>query len=172
MNVKNSAVLCKNTLTWELNLLMDEIDKKILRCLRENARMSASAIGARVNLSVSAVIERIRKMEASCILRQYTTLLDPSCVGRDICAYISVSLEHPKHNEGFSESVRKNTHIDECHYVTGDFDFLVKVATDSTRSLESVLGEIKSICGVSLTRTLVVLSTVKQHGPGVPGPAL
>lgn len=147
---------------------MGELDKKILQCLRENARMSASAIGQRVNLSVSAVIERIKKLETTGIIRQYTTLLDPACTGRDICAYISVSLEHPKHNEAFSESVRQNSHIDECHYVTGDFDFLIKVAADSTRSLESVLGEIKSIKGVSLTRTLVVLSTVKQDVPGLP----
>lgn len=147
---------------------MDDTDRRILRCLRENARMSASMIGGRVNLSVSAVIERIRKMENSGTIRQYTTLVDPACMGRDICAFISVSLEHPKYNEGFSQSVRKNDHIDECHYVTGDFDFLVKVATDSTRSLESVLGEIKSIRGVSLTRTLVVLSTVKQDVPVIP----
>lgn len=147
---------------------MDETDRKILRCLRENARMSASAIGARVNLSVSAVIERIKKMEGNGIIRQYTALLDPACVGRDICAYISISLEHPKYIEDFSESVRQNPQIDECHYVTGDFDFLVKVATDSTRSLEAVLGEIKGIQGVSLTRTLVVLSTVKQDVPGIP----
>ena len=63
---------------------MDDTDKKILRCLRENARMSASAMGQRVNLSVSAVIERIRKMENSGIIRQYTTLVDPTFMGRDI----------------------------------------------------------------------------------------
>ena len=151
---------------------MDDLDRKILGCLRENARLSASAISARVSLSVSAVIERIRKLEQSGVIRQYTTLLDPALIGRDICAYISVSLEHPKHNENFSQRVRENTHIDECHYVTGDFDFLVKVATDSTHSLESVLGEIKSIRGVSLTRTLVVLSTIKQDVPGMPGTTL
>lgn len=147
---------------------MDDIDKRILRCLRENARMSASAVSQRVSLSVSAVIERIKKMESNGVIRQYTTILDPACVGRDVCAYISVSLEHPKHNENFSRCVRSNSHIDECHYVTGDFDFLIKVATDSTRSLESVLAEIKGIQGVSLTRTLVVLSTVKQDVPGIP----
>ena len=130
--------------------------------------MSASAIGGRIGLSVSAVIERIKKMEACGLIRQYTTLIDPAYIGRDICAYISVSLEHPKHNENFSKCVRENPHIDECHYVTGDFDFLVKVATDSTRSLERVLAEIKGIRGVSLTRTLVVLSTVKQDLTGIP----
>ncbi len=144
---------------------MDELDKKIIACLRENARMSASSIGQKVNLSVSAVIERIRRLEKSGVIRQYTALIDPAYMGRDICAFISVSLEHPKHNENFSKCVNENPHIEECHYVTGDFDFLVKVATDSTRSLESVLGEIKSIQGVSLTRTLVVLSTVKQDVP-------
>ena len=78
---------------------MDDIDRKILYCLRDNARMSASAIGGRIGLSVSAVIERIKKMEACGLIRQYTTLIDPAYIGRDICAYISVSLEHPKHND-------------------------------------------------------------------------
>lgn len=151
---------------------MDEIDRKILHCLKENARMSASAIGEQVSLSVSAVIERIRKMESGGVIRQYTVLLDPVRTGSDVCAFISISLEHPKHNEAFSQSVRKDPRISECHYVTGDFDFLLKVVTDSTRSLESVLGDIKSIRGVSLTRTLVVLSTVKHDVPGLPDAAI
>jgi len=129
--------------------------------------MSASAIGKRVGISVSAVLERIKKMEANDIIRQYTAQINPSFYGRDICAYISISLEHPKYNEEFSKAVRENKNIDECHYVTGDFDFLIKVGADTTRSLELVLGEIKSIRGVSLTRTLIVLSTVKQDMPRI-----
>lgn len=147
---------------------MDEIDQKILYFLRENARMTASAIGGQVNLSVSAVIERIKKMESTGIIRQYTTLVDHAYMGRDICAYISISLEHPKYNDNFTKMIAQSGHVDECHYVTGDFDFLVKVATDSMRALEGVLGEIKSIQGVSLTRTHLVLSTVKHGLPGYP----
>lgn len=147
---------------------MDEIDQKILCCLRQNARMTASAIGMQVNLSVSAVIERIKKMESTGIIRQYTAIVDRAYIGRDICAYISVSLEHPKYNDNFTKTILENGQIDECHYVTGDFDFLVKVATDSMHLLEGVLGEIKSIQGVSQTRTHLVLSTVKQGMPGSP----
>ncbi|MBQ2769611.1 MAG: Lrp/AsnC family transcriptional regulator [Clostridia bacterium] len=141
---------------------MDQTDLKILRCLKENARQNASSIGEQINLSVSAVIERIRKLEASGVIRQYTLLIDGHQVGRDLSAFISVSLEHPKYNEGFIQAIRANTDIPECHYITGEFDYLLKVSTSSTQGLEHVLSEIKSIQGVSATKTLVVLSNVKQ----------
>ena len=84
-------------------------------------------------------------------------------IGKDISAFISVSLEHPKFNEGFIENVKQNPQVTECHYITGDFDFLLKVITGSTQELEAVLNEIKCIHGVSLTKTLVVLSTMKNE---------
>ena len=138
------------------------MDVKILRCLRENARMNAKVIGERVQMSVSAVIERIRKLEASGVIRRYTVVLDPKMVGKDISAFISVSLEHPKFNDGFVEAVKRNRQVVECHYVTGDFDYILKVATGSTEELTYLLGEIKSIQGVKLTKTLIVLVTSKN----------
>lgn len=142
---------------------MDNVDYKILNCLRKNARMNASVIGEKINMSVSAVIERIKKLEASGIIKQYTIVLDQKLIGKDITAYISVSLEHPKYNEGFSSSVQDNPQISECHYITGDFDYLLKVITCSTQELTNVLNTIKCIKGVSLTRTLIVLSTTKNE---------
>ncbi|MEA4888555.1 MAG: Lrp/AsnC family transcriptional regulator [Clostridiaceae bacterium] len=141
---------------------MDQVDIKILDCLRANARMSASVIGEHVNLSVSAVIERIKKLENQGIIKQYTVVLDSKLIGKDIAAFISISLEHPKYNAGFIESVKNNGQITECHYITGDSDFILKVITDSTQSLEGILNLIKSIKGVSQTKTLVVLSTLKR----------
>ncbi|MDD3931167.1 MAG: Lrp/AsnC family transcriptional regulator [Clostridiaceae bacterium] len=141
---------------------MDATDVKILDCLRSNARMAASAVGEQVNLSVSAVLERIRKLETQGVIKQYTVLLDAKKINKDLTAFISVSLEHPKYNDGFVECIAQDKRLTECHYITGDFDFLLKVVTDSTQSLEAVLNTIKSIKGVSLTKTLVVLSTLKQ----------
>ncbi|HBP38530.1 MAG TPA: Lrp/AsnC family transcriptional regulator [Clostridiales bacterium] len=141
---------------------MDHIDIKILDCLLTNARLAASVIGERVNLSVSAVIERIKKLENQGIIKQYTTILDSEKIGKGVTAFISVSLEHPKYNAGFIESVQKCSQITECHYITGDFDFLLKVVTQSTHSLEDTLNLIKSIKGISLTKTLVVFSTWKR----------
>ena len=141
---------------------MDRMDVKILRCLRENARMNAKVIGEQVQMSVSAVIERIRKLEASGIIKRYTVLLDSKLVGKDISAFISVSLEHPKYNDGFVEAVKRNNQVVECSYVTGDFDYILKVASKSTEDLTYLLGEIESIQGVNLTKTLIVLNTFKN----------
>ena len=141
---------------------MDNTDLKILACLKENARINTSVIGERINMSVSAVSERIRKLENLGIIKQYTVILDHKLIGKDLLSYISVSLEHPKYNENFINSIDNNSQVIECHYITGDFDFLLKVITDSAAALSDVLNEIKSISGVSLTRTLIVLSTSKS----------
>ncbi|NLB17502.1 MAG: Lrp/AsnC family transcriptional regulator [Syntrophomonadaceae bacterium] len=142
---------------------MDTIDIRILSQLKENSRISASEIGDNVNMSVSAVIERIKKMENAGIIKQYTLILDSKLTNQDVSAFISISLDHPKYNESFISSVIAHKQIVECHYITGDSDFLLKVVMDSTGSLEKVLNDIKSIQGVSMTRTLVVLSTVKNE---------
>jgi len=130
--------------------------------------MNASAIGERVNLSVTAVIERIKKMERANIIMQYTAIINPAQIGKELIAFISVSLEHPKYNEIFEETINQNPDIVECHYITGDFDFILKVYTGSSKMLESLLNFIKSIKGVSLTRTLLVLSTVKDDISALP----
>lgn len=141
---------------------MDSVDKKIIECLKANSRENASVIGGKVNMSVSAVIERIKKLEASGIIKQYTLVLDKEKLGLDLTAFISVSMEHPKFNDGFLSFVMDNPQIVECHYITGDFDFLLKICTTSGKGLEKLVNEVKSVKGVSLTKTLVVLSTNKE----------
>ena len=74
--------------------MLDSVDKKILACLSENSRMNASAIGARINMSVSAVIERIKRLESTGIIKSYTVILDPSKIGRDLLAFIDVSTDY------------------------------------------------------------------------------
>lgn len=140
---------------------MDEIDYRILCCLRENARENATNIGNKVNLSTSAVIERIKKLESSGLIQQYTTIINQNILGRELLAFINVRLEHPKHYENFVEVINANDEIAECYYIAGDFDFILKVITRSGKKLEEILNFIKSIEGVSLTRTSVVLSTNK-----------
>ena len=140
---------------------MDTIDCRILACLKENSRENAKTIGEKVNLSTSAVIERIKTMESCGLIEQYTTLINQSVLGRETMAFISVSLEHPRFNEEFIRLVEENASIAECHYIAGDFDFILKVITKNGKTLEAVLNYIKSINGVSLTRTSVVLTTNK-----------
>ncbi len=140
---------------------MDIIDYKLLACLKENSRDNATNIGAKINLSTSAVIERIKKLENSGVIEGYTAIVNQRALGCEIVAFISVSLEHPKYNEEFIRMVNESNSISECHYIAGDFDFMLKVITQKGKTLEEVLNYIKAINGVSLTRTSVVLSTNK-----------
>ncbi len=142
---------------------MDSLDLQILTCLKENSRENATNIGTKINLSTSAVIERIKKLEASGLIQQYTAIINNEVSGRELTAFISVRLDHPKYNESFCKIMDSHDDISECHYIAGDFDFILKVVTTSGKTLEEVLNQIKSTPGVSLTRTSVVLSTSKQE---------
>ena len=147
---------------------MDNIDINILRCLIKDARMNASQIGAKVNLSVSAVIERMKKLEASGVIRGYTAVIDEQKAGFGTQALISVRLEHPKYNESFNKQMCAHPSVMECFYITGDFDYMARVTVGSGEELTKVLTDIKQIPGVSLTRTYVVLETVKQDTQVIP----
>lgn len=150
--------------------MLDNTDVKILNFLKENARINSSQIAEKINMSVSAVIERIKKMEKAGLIRQYTVVVDDAKMGKDLAAYISISLEHPKYIDGFVESAQQTDEILECHYITGGFDFLLKVLASSTEDLSNTLNKIKGIQGVSLTNTLVVLHTMKRELSCIPKP--
>ena len=141
---------------------MDHIDAGIIRCLTKDARMNASQISQQVNLSVSAVIERMKKLEASGLIRGYTAVIDERLAGFDVQALISIRLEHPKYNAEFARQMQAHECVMECFYITGDFDYIARIGVSSTEELTKVLHDIKQIPGVSLTRTYVVLDNVKQ----------
>lgn len=147
---------------------MDSIDYKILRCLKKNARQKASAISKEVNLSVSSVIDRIHKLENNGILEKYTIIIDQKQMGYDLTALMEVSLEHPKYFEPFTQMVQENSNIVSCYYLTGEFDFLLKIITDSSDSLELIHRQIKSMEGVSFTHTHFVLKNIKNDFSYIP----
>ena len=147
---------------------MDNIDIKIIQCLTKDARMNASQISSTVNLSVSAVIERMKKLENSGLIRGYTALIDERMAGYDVQAMISVRLEHPKYNRSFAKQMQEHSCVMECFYITGDFDYIARVSAGSTEELTGVLNDIKQIPGVSLTRTYVVLDNIKQGASVIP----
>lgn len=147
---------------------MDLIDRKILQCLTKDARTNASQISQQVNLSVSAVIERMKKLEASGLIRGYTAIIDERLAGYDVQALISIRLEHPKYNEDFARQMRSHRRVMECFYITGDFDYFARICAGSTEELTRVLNDIKLIPGVSQTRTYVVLDNIKQNTSVIP----
>lgn len=141
---------------------MDSTNYQILKWLNKNARMNASEIASRINLSVSTVIERIKKMEREGIIKGYSVELNPAKLNKDVLAIMLISIEHPKYNKTFINAIADNNNITECMYIAGDADYMIKIVTDNTKSLESTLNYIKSIEGVAKTRTNIVLSMPKN----------
>ncbi|HEX3044953.1 MAG TPA: Lrp/AsnC family transcriptional regulator [Bacillota bacterium] len=147
---------------------MDQIDVKILKLLQSNARMSASEIGARINLSVPAVSERLKRLESSGVIEQYVAIVNPRSFRKELTAIMFITLERPRFTENFVEFVQGEEEILECHYLAGDFDYALKVITENTTTLEHLLNRIKSVQGVIKTRTIVVLSTSKNNHSIIP----
>ena len=150
---------------------MDSIDRQIIRLLQKNARSSISEISAQVNLSIPATSDRIKKIESAGIITQYTAIVNPSAVNRKLTALMFISLEKPRFSDQFVSLVNTQDEILECHYLTGDFDYLMKIVTESTETLEALLRRVKSIPGVQKTQTIVTLCTVKNMHSVVPGDA-
>lgn len=143
---------------------MDRIDYRILECLKKNARMTTSEIGKSINMSVSAVSERIKRLESSGVISQYTTILNRERVGQDVRAFIMVRIENPEfYSDSIEDMMRREPHILEAHMLAGDYDYMLKVVARSTRSLEQLLYAIKSTKGIQKTMTMMVLSSLKEE---------
>lgn len=142
---------------------MNEIDLNILSLLQSNSRMSISEISNKVNLSVSATSDRLKKLENSGAITDYATILNPESFGKTLMAIMFVSLENPNYTDVFSKFIHSDNEILECHYLTGNFDYALKIVTKNTSTLETLLNRIKRVTGIKKTETMVVLSTVKNQ---------
>ena len=142
---------------------MDLIDIKILEVLQEYARVSISDLSKKVNLSLSAVSERLKKLENSKIISKYTVILEPKLMGKDLSVIISIGLESTSDTQSFLDFVQSEPEILECHYITGEYDYMLKVTTTNTHTLEMIMNRIKSFNGIKRTQTNVILSTTKLH---------
>ncbi|MBA3639837.1 MAG: Lrp/AsnC family transcriptional regulator [Acidobacteria bacterium] len=143
--------------------IIDEIDLAILNKLQENARETQAEIARVVGLAPSAVLERIRKLEARLVIRGYAAQLDPDALGQGMLAFVAVrSVEGPS-DDGVAQQLGALPEALEVHHVAGDDCYLVKVRTRSSEHLGALLRtQISKIPGVRSTRTTIVLETTKE----------
>jgi Lrp/AsnC family transcriptional regulator, leucine-responsive regulatory protein len=142
---------------------LDEIDVGILSILQENCRVSLAKIGEQVGLSAPSIVERVKKLEDSGLIRGYHALLDARKLGLDVTAFIGVYINHPKLIGVIENMLETIDGVLECHHVTGEYTLLLKVKTRNTSTLEELISRIRSIEGVEKTETMVVLSTHSEH---------
>ena len=143
---------------------MDAIDVEILNKLQENARATGLEIAKTVGLTPPSVAERMKRLEGRGVIRDYVALLDFKKLGKDITAFVMVSIESPKFNDPFIQAIHALDAVQECHRVTGTHAYILKVRVENAEALDRLLMDrVRSIEGVTGTETSVVLASVKEE---------
>ncbi|KQO17927.1 Lrp/AsnC family transcriptional regulator [Paenibacillus sp. Leaf72] len=136
---------------------MDHVDKQILFHLQNQARISMTDLGKSVGLSQPAVTERVRRLEEKGVIEEYRTIISPEKIGKPSIAYM---LFQTRDCHAFLDFVHTSPDVMECHRISGQHNYLLKVMTDSTRSLE----EFGNQCDKYGTYTiLIVMSSPIDH---------
>lgn len=141
---------------------MDELDFKLLNLIQQNGRASYARLGAQVGLSTSAVNARLARLKERGVIERYAALINPAAVGCDFLCFVLVMLDQLEAEAGFLETIRDLAEVQECHHITGDYSYLLKVLTRGPASFEKFLGRLKKIPGVSRTHSTVALSSPKM----------
>ena len=142
--------------------MLDDIDLKILDILQKHGRKRRNMLAEEIGLSLPSTSERLRKLEEAGFITGYAATVDHKKLGKDITAFILVSVDSSKHYQSFVEHADANDEILECHAITGDGSHLLKIRTMNTSTLEKLLAKIQSWTGVTGTRTHLVLSSSKE----------
>ena len=142
----------------EDHISLDGIDKAILRVLMDNARTPVQEIARQLNLSGSAVHQRIKKLEDANLILGSCLKLNPSSLGYTTTAYIGVYLDKAMRNPEAVSQLKKIPEVVECHYTTGNWSILIKILCKNNEHLMQLLNHnIQSIEGVSRTETFISL---------------
>ncbi|HEY0540842.1 MAG TPA: Lrp/AsnC family transcriptional regulator [Actinoallomurus sp.] len=143
---------------------MEDIDRQIVALLAGDGRMSFTDLARETGLSVSAVHQRVRRLQKRGVIRGFAAVLDHEAVGLPLTAFVSIKPIDPSAPDDAPE---KLTHLDEieaCHSVAGEESYILKVRVTSPSALEELLQQIRAAANVS-TRTTVVLSTPYEGRP-------
>ena len=139
---------------------MDVTDKKIIAFLQAEGRTSCDKISSVVGLSVSAVNERIKRLQKQEIIIGWGAHICPKKMGLDILSFVQILLGEKSDENKFLTEIKKITEVLECHHITGEWSYLIKVRCRNINHFEHVLGEkLKPIPGILRTHTIIALSS-------------
>ena len=142
---------------------MNYLDLKIIGLLQERGKLSYAEIGEHVELSVTAVKERIKRLIHKGVLHKNVYLANPQAIGLEICAFVQVLMPEPAEESNFVRQMQLVPEVQECHSITGDYSYLLKIRVPNTRRLEELMSEkVTSIKGVVKTNSIITLTTFKE----------
>jgi Lrp/AsnC family leucine-responsive transcriptional regulator len=143
---------------------VEETDRKIVSLLARNGRMSFTELARQAGLSVSAVHQRVRRLEQDGVIKGYAAIFNPEDVGLPLTAFVSVKPFDDAAPDDLPLRLEHLTAIEACHSVAGEENYILKVRVASPAALEDLLSQIRTLGRVS-TRTTVVLSTPYENRP-------
>ncbi len=143
----------------------DNIDLKLLQFLQEDAKQTNKELSNKLNLSVTAVYERIRKLEREGVIAQYVALVDKNKVDRSFVAFCHIKLvQHTQDNiVKFEREVANLEEVSECYHISGDYDYLLKVVVQDMEDFrEFMVKKLTSISHIGSTHSMFVINEVKH----------
>lgn len=144
---------------------LDDLDLELLKRLQRDASASKADLARQLNLSQPAVHHRIKRLEERGYIRAYVALLDRQLLDLDLTCFVQISVQrhHRDHIVAFELAVLAIPEVLDCHHMTGEFDFLLRVVVANRKALETLLVDrLSTLPGVAHLQTSVVLSEVKQ----------
>jgi Lrp/AsnC family leucine-responsive transcriptional regulator len=148
-----------------VNAIIDEKDKAILQLLQENAKLTVREIAHQVHLSPTPVHERIKRMEDSGVIRQYATLVDHSKVkkGLMVICYVSLKEHNKRSGAKFIKTMNELREVIECYNISGEFDFMLKVAVENMDAYYDFhVNKLSQLENIGQVQSTFVMSVIKQ----------
>jgi Lrp/AsnC family leucine-responsive transcriptional regulator len=146
-------------------MLLDSTDKKLLQFLQQNSKQTTKELSVKLNLSVTAVYERIKKLEKQKVIKQHTVLLDKNKIDRAFTVFCHVKLiQHSKENIiEFEKEINKLNEVLECFHVSGDYDYILKVCVSNMDEFrEFLVTKLTAIKNIGSTQSSFTIGEVKN----------
>ena len=140
-------------------------DAKILTVLQRDGRLPYQELGAEVGMSGPSAHERVKKLEARAVITGYAAVVDPRALGYDILAFSWITQAPGTAQIDLTDAFSAIPEIEECHHITGEADYLLKVRARDTRDLERILHLVQATPNVFQTETDVVFSSGFERRP-------
>lgn len=144
---------------------LDDLDRKILQLLEQNARITNKELARQLELSITPVFERVKKLERRGYIKKYVAVLDHEKLDKGMVVFLHIKMQAHNHESiaRLMAEAQRLEEVMECYHVTGDNDFLMKVLMPDMKAYEEfVLNKLTKITGIGNINSSLVMSTVKQ----------
>ena len=144
---------------------LDKLDRNILRIMQEDGRISMKELGERVGLSITPCIERVKRMERDGVITGYYAKVEPAALGAKLLVFVEITLNQKSASafEQFRSAVLHIPEVQECHLVSGDFDYLIKARIHEMAEYRKLLGDmLLQLPGAAQSKSYVVMEEIKE----------